>query len=160
MAKLVQIEDMRHASNGVDYALKVANAPRPKELLQLIDSLTAMFGRIGMHEVCRSCWAGTLADGNRKGRGCCGSCALVGHSSCLAKPLGCALYMCWDQTQPRFPRTYGFLNGLRATLFSLSAVNQGCFTGAVEQESHLKLDAHQRKSLRVLRWAVESWSEA
>lgn len=159
MRKLVQITDMKCSAYGAEHALKVANARRPKELLQLIDSLTAMFGRIGMHEVCRSCWAGTLADGSRKGRGCCGTCPLIGHSACLAKPMGCALYMCWDQTQPRFPQTWAFLNALRQLLFGLPAP-QGCFPGAVEIESHLRLDAHQRKTLRVLRWAVDGWAEA
>jgi len=178
MSALVQISDMRYplsnrpapftnwpdAGHEMLSIVQVANKKRPKEILGLVDALTAMFERIGMREICQSCWAGRLNNNRPAGVGCCGQCPLVGHKACLAKPLGCALFMCYDETQRRFPRTVKFLELIRSRLHAIGGKGDwgfvpGCFPGAVYRESRLGLGRQDRKLLRVLIAAVANWSE-
>lgn len=177
MKGLVQISDMRRPHDNVNYyyrrwqdgkgkdraaltPVEIANLERPKEVLALVEALTAMFRRIGMSEVCGFCWAGELGQG-RKDMGCCGTCPLVGHKACLAKPMGCAFYMC-DVVHRKFPRTAEFLSHLRYDLHHAidKTAYVGCYPSAVFSESLLEFTEPEAQVFRVLTHAVNCWSEA
>jgi hypothetical protein len=173
--RLVQISDMKRPDHNVPgyynnwpqrghrilRPVEVANLPRPQAILDLVQALTNMFGRIGMAEVCRSCWNGEL-NNSRKGQGCCGRCPLIGHRACLAKPLGCALFMCWDQTKRLWPRTHEFLEFIRYRLHRLSdnSMTVGCYPSAVYSESRVALSPADELLVHALVHAVNSWEEA
>lgn len=147
---------------------------RPKELTELIDAISRMFGRIGMHSVCSLCFnkqpihssisyllrskanrnyakrnPSWLARGD--GHGCCGSCPLLGHSRCLAKPVGCARFMC-GTTSRLWPDTRSFLG----FLYELT-LTDGCYTSAIEREAEKTYTDVQLRQLRVARHAVDAW---
>lgn len=99
------------------------------EITQLVEALTAYFGHIGMHEVCRMCFAAeplpaipgdpTFVKAGQHGNhywgpgyGCCKPCGLQGHTGCLSKPLGCAGWMC-QYTSKRFPEAAAVMQEIR-----------------------------------------------
>lgn len=106
--------------------------PVASSLTELVAELTAYFGRIGMHEICRKCFAGEKLPaiegvsyygheghhgaGGTPGRGCCSPCNLQGKTSCLSKPLGCAAWMC-HYTTSRFPEAETLLAKIKSFLY-------------------------------------------
>jgi hypothetical protein len=152
---------------AIKTVLAEANAVRPKEIVNFVEALTRMFGRIGMHGVCRLCFKGVNFGGYHQrepGRGCCNGCPLLLKDRCANKPMGCGAYMC-GLTGTLFPRTRDMLSKLRYKVSGNSAygstdyISMGCFGGSVDWESHLKLTPAQKRRLW---WAIrklDAWSE-
>ena len=151
--------------------LKAANAyvaaPVAPEYTELVEALTRMYGRIGMHDICRACFRGEKLPaipkspwfktaghhgnyGRGSGVGCCTPCGLQGREGCLSKPMGCALWMC-TYTLQRFHHTWKFLRDIRTSLGGFS----GFFNDPRPRPGDLS--GKQRKLLRVLRHAVDAW---
>jgi len=146
------------------------NAPVAREYTELVEALTRMYGRVGMHEICRMCFAGKKLPalsqgeyyrveghwgnhGNGPGVGCCKPCGLQGHKGCLSKPLGCATWMC-GYTADRFRSTYNFVCSVRVLIAAALGYRYGFFDDVRPQA----LDPEQSRLLRVARWAVDSWA--
>jgi hypothetical protein len=161
---------VEHSPAAMDAALRQANLARPKEITDFVDAMTRMFGRIGMHGVCRLCFKGVLPPmGREPGLGCCGYCPLLLEDRCANKPVGCARFMC-GFTATLFPRTWDFLRKVIDGVFGRSGWLKdfkkgtypyygGCYGGSVEEESQIQLTEVQKRRLR---WGVrklDAWSE-
>lgn len=180
MAQLITVEQLininrkppqgwpRPSGRAIEEALKAANCTRPQEIVDFVEALSRMFGRIGMHGVCRLCFKGVLMEHRKKGaNGCCGGCGILLEDRCANKPMGCARYMC-AFTSGLFPRTDKFVQGIFNRVHGREGLEVhgerlgyygGCYGGATERESHLKLT---EASKRRLRWAIrklDKWSE-
>lgn len=69
-------------------------------LEELIETLTSLWKAIGVSRVCVACFSGKITEFTGA-KGCCGnSCSHLGVQGCLAKPLGCALFLCASLRTP------------------------------------------------------------
>jgi hypothetical protein len=146
---LVQISDLKfkNAYWSPEKSLAVINAPKNPLMLELTEALSTMFGRIGMHAVCAACFDGRL--GREKGMGCCGPCSMQGRSKCLAKPLGCASFMC-NLTVRLWPKVYKRLSFAMSKL-SDAGVPGGYHEGGVNWANRFVPSETQEA---LLRWAI------
>lgn len=77
------------------YQRKIANSSRPKEIEDLVKSLTKMWERLGAMDNCTKCHSGQLSR-PKEYHGCCGGCPHLTETGCIAKPVGCALFSCYS----------------------------------------------------------------
>lgn len=164
-ANLVQIAVNAHKFGTKEASTRLtalACAVRPREVTELVDALSRMFGRIGMHKVCAACFrresyapmeayfsSPAYHYSSPKG-GCCGFCGLLGHSRCINKPMVCAGWMC-HSTSMAWPRTALFLQRIMPRM--------GMRAYGVELERDHLWSAVELHRLRILRHAVDAWDE-
>lgn len=176
MSQLVQISDLKNIQNAQEASklhvfrwlkprysiLDVANMARHPLLLELAEALSAMFGRIGMHEVCSRCFSGKLTPKEQalkgyEAQGCCGSCPLLGHNSCTNKPLLCASWMC-HMTSKYWPVTYHQTMALTQRLRE-AGIRTGPYTDGIVEEHQMRLTLKQKLLLQRLIREVQTWNE-
>ena len=91
--------------------------------------------------------------------GCCGSCSMLGHNSCLNKPLACAHWMCSGITQKMWPKTAQFMRELTSKLACVDVLSN-VYSSGIVKEHFLKPNLAQRRALRECIREVRAWNEA
>ena len=125
----------------LDEVIDATAAQDQPPIALLIRELTDYFGFIGMHAVCKRCFAGELK-GKTGCVGCCSPCVLQGHGACLNKPLGCALWMC-GYTSTLFPQAYALILKIH-NILDRHSVRAGYFS----EKRHPQLNFWQRWGVR------------
>ena len=84
---------------------------------------------------------------------------MLGHTSCLNKPVLCATWMCYEVTQKLWPETHKFMNRVRDQLYKVHIFSDAYSQGIV-REHFLKPNLVQQKALRECIREVRAWNEA
>lgn len=100
--------------------LPLAKRPRDPEVLAQIEEIDALLASSGVRELCNACWRGELKK-ETGGAGCCHGCSLLTPTSCTAKPLSCALWLC-EYAKKKFPEVEKKLRAIRTSKWRFNSV--------------------------------------
>jgi hypothetical protein len=85
---------MEHEEDTLATFVANVQNPPPPEYTELAAALTEFWMAVGAGKLCSACFAGQLGEYHSKG--CCGGCTHLSTKGCVAKPIGCAAFSCYD----------------------------------------------------------------
>lgn len=94
----MQLVNIQHTSQDRKQILANAALERHPVVEEFVQAMSDLWNRTGISAICGACFREELSKEfgcSLKNRGCCGTCPNLSSTGCIAKPMGCASFLCF-----------------------------------------------------------------